>query len=68
MIIDQARERMTAEHNRIYRGQQKYLDGYLAALDRLQKMNDQKASAKDLQEYEKPRIEYRNTYLQLRRE
>lgn len=67
-IIDQARNRMGEEHKKNFEDQQKYFNNYLQALDKLQKANDEWAARSDVDEFEKPRIEYRNTYLQLRRE
>lgn len=67
-IIDKARIRMGEEHKANYEEQQKYFNNYLQALDRMQKANNEWAAKPDLKEFEKPRIEYRNTYLQMRRE
>lgn len=67
-IIDQARIRMGEEHKQNYEMQQKYLDVYMQALDRLQKANDERAASQNLKAFEKSRIDYRNQYLQMRRE
>ncbi|NCB39269.1 MAG: VWA domain-containing protein [Erysipelotrichia bacterium] len=67
-IIDQARARISEEHKKNYDMQQKYLDGYVQSLDRLQKTNDERAASPSLKAFEKPRIDYRNQYLQMRRE
>ncbi|GAB4268276.1 MAG: hypothetical protein Kow0029_03530 [Candidatus Rifleibacteriota bacterium] len=66
-IIDQARRRIAEEHNRNYDKRKKYLDEYLENIEKLQKENDKRAAAPDLREFEKPRIEYRNKYLEFRR-
>lgn len=67
-IIDQARNRVSDEHQRNYQMQQKYLQDYSGAIERMQKANDAWAARADVKDYEKPRIEYRNVYLQFRRD
>lgn len=67
-IIDNERARISEEHKANFEKQQKYFNDYLQVLDRLQKANNEWAAKPDLKEFEKPRIEYRNTYLQMRRE
>jgi VWFA-related protein len=67
-IIEQARNRIAAEHKQNYDQTTEYLDNYLLKLERLQKTNDEKAARSDLQDFEKPRIDYRNKFLENRRQ
>ncbi len=67
-IIDQARENLAAEHKKNYDQKVDYLNKYLKTIDKLQKENDTRAASPDLKDFEKPRVEYRNRYLQFRRQ
>lgn len=67
-ILEQARNRMASEHKQNYDQTTKYLDEYLHHIESLQKANDEKAAKPDLKDFEKPRIDYRNKYLENRRQ
>lgn len=67
-IVIQARARLAREHEKNYKAKQKHLDEHIAIINKLQKLNDEKAASPDLKDFERPRIDYRNKYLQFRRE
>lgn len=68
MIIDQARVRVSEDHRQNYERQHTYLVNYQQGLERLLKIADEQAGNPGLKDFEKPRIEYRRQYLQLRLE
>ena len=67
-VIEQARARVSSEHQANYDRQKKYLDAYKQGLEKIAQGVEKKAAEPGLKDYEKPRIEYRRQYLQLRQE
>ncbi|HPT47812.1 MAG TPA: VWA domain-containing protein [Candidatus Rifleibacterium sp.] len=67
-VIEQARARVSAEHRQNYDRQMKYLDDYQKCCERLCQKVEEDASRPDIKDFERPRIEYRRQYLQLRQE
>ena len=67
-VVEQARARVSSEHQANYDKQKKYLDEYKLGLERIAQGVEKKAAEPGLKDYEKPRIEYRRQYLQLRQE
>ncbi len=67
-VIEQARARVSSEHRQNYDQQLKYLDDYQKCCERLCQKVEEDASRPDLKDFERPRIEYRRQYLQLRQE
>ncbi len=67
-VIEQTRARIAAEHLRNYDNQRKYLEGYQQGLERIARKVEEWAANPGLKDFERPRIEYRRQYLQLRQE
>ena len=67
-VIEQTRVRVSAEHRKNYEIQQHYLDGYHNGIASLSAKVEASAASPDLKDFERPRIDYRRQYLQMRKE